>query len=165
MRAAALAALTRLGPEVAGAHAVRLLNDPTGRVRRVAATFLAAIVREEDFPRILGVLREGNMRAKQAAVSIIARSGGWKALPPILYAISHGDEGVVRRGWDLLASWYLRSATLWERPSREALQEARRYLQAIAERRLTVPGGAQRAWKELAWYLGQREKGLEGSDI
>jgi HEAT repeat protein len=156
MRAAGLASLARLAPEVARHHAVRLLSDPSGRVRRVAVTLLGASTRQEDFPQILGVLREGHLKAKGAALGVIAKRGGWQALPAFLSAIMSEEEAVVQRGWSLLASWYWRSATLWEKPPREILVEAEGYLQAIGDRRLPVPEGARHAWKELEWYLQQR---------
>ena len=134
VRAAAIRAAVRLNRPRTIGHAVKALDDSSGKVRRVAVSVLVA----EHSPQTSGqaryVLRHGSPKGQLAALKVLANRSGWEALPDVLTALAVGDERLCAFAWARLAKWYTRHFREgWIKPDPDLLKHIELKIKAMAD--------------------------------
>jgi hypothetical protein len=159
VRAVTLAAMANLDRSRAVPFAIRDLQDPFGRVQRVAVNTLCAERNPETSSAVRAVLEHGSPKGQIAALRVLVKAGGWEAALAILVALSMDNTDLHEVAWPCLFSWrntyFYRG---WIRPTPAVLREIERRIASLQESNQVPPKRFASIWHDMASLIGEGKK-------
>lgn len=162
MRAAACAALIRLGAKDADDICLRLLRDPSSKPRKTCVAHLAPKAKRYA-EKIRPLLDDADPAVAATALRLLSAQPGFPSLRDIFYVLAECEDAALRRyAWMRLDRWYVKyHARLWMSPDPRDYLETMRHYESVLKSKRAVPAQAETAWREMPDILKELGRVME----